>query len=580
MNPILKYTALVCALAVTSFATGQDKEEDRLNGGSITVVKPYDPTISDAFKIKSEPSYSDTTKIKKKLVTYTIFSVPVASTFTPATGQLSKLKPKQRTKYYNNYARLGLGNYANALAEFAGNFEVDKDSDIGVFLNHNSSQGGIDDAFLDDSFSDTSLDLSYGMRTKQTNWSINGGLRYQTANLYGVYEPFRTLLTSPDAIDAGVNYLSYGIGGKAQFFDAVLTGVDAGITSMTTGFDGKENRFKLGTKLAFDAFESEVGLGVSFDYLQGSFDQQALITQPTDYAYVSGTLSPSIKLYGDFFTATIGAHINYLNDSELSESKLNFYPAIDASYMLVEERLIAFTNIGGGLDMNSLQQFAAENTFLAPTITVKPTSRQLDATLGLKGKLSEQFGYKLYGGYRIENDRYFYTKDAGNQFNIPTTTNIAEFGNVFYTQYADLNTAFFGAAFSAQLSDAFDITLNGQYNSYTVKNGVTIGNVASHLPSFTADVVGDYQITDQWSVGTTLYFVGSRDVWRNGGGLTSVTTLDSFVDLNIDVNYKINPKLTAFLRGNNLTGGNYQYYQDYPVQNLQVMGGVVYKFDF
>ncbi|MDP5099944.1 MAG: TonB-dependent receptor, partial [Nonlabens sp.] len=108
-------------------------------------------------------------------------------------------------------------------------------------------------------------------------------------------------------------------------------------------------------------------------------------------------------------------------------------------------------------------------------------------------------------------------------------------------------------------------------------DGVEFGNVASHLPKFTSDIVANYQLNDKWNLGATLYFVGERDVWRNGEG---ASTLDSFADLNLDINYQINPKLSAFLRGNNLTGGNYQYYQDYAVQNLQIMGGAVYKFDF
>jgi outer membrane receptor protein involved in Fe transport len=106
--------------------------------------------------------------------------------------------------------------------------------------------------------------------------------------------------------------------------------------------------------------------------------------------------------------------------------------------------------------------------------------------------------------------------------------------------------------------------------------------VASHLPEFTADLVGNYEINDQWNVGATLYYVGQREAFRIPiARVVGVTeSLDSFVDLNLDVNYKINPKLTAFLRGQNLTGGNYEYYLDYPVQNLQIMGGAVYKFDF
>ncbi|MEP0479372.1 MAG: TonB-dependent receptor, partial [Nonlabens sp.] len=230
---------------------------------------------------------------------------------------------------------------------------------------------------------------------------------------------------------------------------------------------------------------------------------------------------------------------------------------------------------GGGLDMNSLQQFAGENVFLAPAIDVIPTSRLLDAQLGFKGKISENFGYKVFGGYKIEESKSFYNKGAG----ATTTTGLEayEYGNVFYTQYADLNTTLYGATLSYDVNTAFNLSLNATGFSYDVSEGDAFNNVASHLPEFTADLVGNYEINEKWNVGATLYFVGEREAFRNGVG---AETLDSFVDLNLDVNYKINPKLTAFLRGQNLTGGNYEYYLDYPVQNLQIMGGAVYKFDF
>lgn len=580
MNNTIKYSILALTMSVVTAVIAQkpEEEEERLNGGSITVIKPYDPTISDAFKIKSIPTVSDTTKTKKKPVTYSIFSVPVASTFTPATGQLSTLKKKKQPKHFDNYARLGLGNYTNVLAEFAANLEVDKDADIGIFLNHNSSQGGIEEAFFDDDFSDNSLALSYDVRTKQANWNINAGAGYQTANLYGVHEPFRLLIADPDAIDTGVNYLTYGLGGTATFFDSVLSEAQVGLTGLSSGTDATEMRITIAPRLNFAVVDSEIGLGILVDYLQGSFGQQGLPIFPTDYGYLSTTINPSINLYGDNYKATFGARINYLNDSERSEGKLNFYPAIDASYIVAEEKLVAYTSINGDLDMNSLQQFAGENPFLAPAIAIMPTNRQLDAQLGIKGKLTAQFSYRVYAGYRIENDRFFYTKDAGNQ----TIATVIEtrpfvFGNVFYTQYGDLNTAFGGASLGFDVNETFNITLNGQFNNYTVKNGVDFGNVASHLPKFTSDIVANYKLNEQWNLGATLYFVGERDVWRNGEG---ASTLDAFVDLNIDITYKINPKLSAFLRGNNLTGGNYEFYQDFAVQSLQVMGGAVYKFDF
>jgi hypothetical protein len=41
--------------------------------------------------------------------------------------------------------------------------------------------------------------------------------------------------------------------------------------------------------------------------------------------------------------------------------------------------------------MNSLQQFADENVFLAPAIDIQPTDRVIDA-ISLKGKISNNLG--------------------------------------------------------------------------------------------------------------------------------------------------------------------------------------------
>ena len=453
------------------------------------------------------------------------------------------------------------------------NFEVDRDSDVGVFFNHNSSQGGINDVVADDDFSDTSLDISYGKRSSDFNWGITAGARHQAANWYGAFENTPNPLTEDS--DVSFNYLSYALGGKATFFDGVFKNVELNFTGTISSNDASEIRFNALPQLGFDIMGTEVALGAEVDYLSGSFDTQGLLPAQEEYTYLKAGLSPAINLYGDNFKVKLGAQVNYLNNSEASESDVFVYPDVVASYILVEETLIPYATIGGGLDMNSLQQFASDNVFLAPAINVIPTNRIVDAQLGFKGKLSESLGYRLFGGYKIEENRSFFNKDTGASFTVGDVQPYHS-GNVFYTQYGDLNTIEYGASLSFDVNTAFNLTLNANGYSYDVENGDAFLNTASHLPEFTADLNGNYEINEKWNIGTTLYFVGERETFRFG---TGVENLDSFLDLNIDVNYKINPKLTAFLRGQNLTGGNYEYYLDYPVQDLQIMGGAVYKFD-
>ena len=130
---------LTLMLAGLSLAQAQDK--GNLGTEVVNVVKPYTPEIGDAFKVKATPALNDSLNTAKKKVTYGIFSVPVASTFTPAKGKAAQVEKAKPVKLYDNYARLGFGTYTTALAEFYSNFEIDRDSNFGIYLNHNSSQG-------------------------------------------------------------------------------------------------------------------------------------------------------------------------------------------------------------------------------------------------------------------------------------------------------------------------------------------------------------------------------------------------------------------------------------------------------
>ena len=73
----------VCLLLTLATTQAQD---DELGTETVTVVRSYTPTVSDAYKIKSLPDLNDSIVTQKKPVQYSIFSVPVASTFTPAKG--------------------------------------------------------------------------------------------------------------------------------------------------------------------------------------------------------------------------------------------------------------------------------------------------------------------------------------------------------------------------------------------------------------------------------------------------------------------------------------------------------------
>src|SRR5690606_30707838 len=150
----------------------------------VIVVKPYTPSVNDAFKIPETPVLGDSVNLEKKPVKYSIFSVPVASTFTPSKGQATTVERAKRVKLYNNYATLGFGSYSTILAEFYSNIEVNRSDNFGIFLTHNSTQGGIEEVRLDDKFYNSELNLNYNSRNRKSSWNTELGLEHQLINWY------------------------------------------------------------------------------------------------------------------------------------------------------------------------------------------------------------------------------------------------------------------------------------------------------------------------------------------------------------------------------------------------------------
>src|SRR5680860_731471 len=154
---------LILGFSQITFAQEDENEEeaDDIGTETVTVTKAYTPTISDAFKIKSVPTLNDSIVLQKKKIEYNIFSVPVASTFTPAKGTATAVKKTPPPVLYNSYASAGGGNPANVMAKFYTSRAVDRESGYTVGLDHNSSRGDLKGVALDNVYSNTKLDGTY-----------------------------------------------------------------------------------------------------------------------------------------------------------------------------------------------------------------------------------------------------------------------------------------------------------------------------------------------------------------------------------------------------------------------------------
>ncbi|MEW7280427.1 TonB-dependent receptor [Aquimarina sp. 2201CG1-2-11] len=568
-------------LLVSVIGFSQEKEEETLDTERVVIVKAYTPTISDAFKIKSTPEINDSIVQQKKQIRYSIFSVPVASTYTPVKGKAANIDRPKPIKIYDNYATLGFGNFTSVLAEFYSNFQLNRSDNVGLYLHHNSSQGGIEEVKLDDKFYNTSLDLNYTTRTRDYTHGIELGVEHQLYNWYGLPEELALTPEEINLIDPEQSYIGVKLGGKLQFDNLYFKKAAVQYRYFTDAKKSKENSLVAQPTFEFEAGDNLITTNFIVDYLKGTFDRSSDLAFETEnrYTYLNFGANPSLVILRDNLTINLGAAIYYSIDEGNDDNDLFIYPKVTASYRLLEESVTAYGGLEGGLFQNSYRDAVLQNPFVSPTLLIAPTNKLYDAYVGLKGKISDLVSYNIKGSYVSENSKPLF---VGNRRN----TSLLEpegydYGNSFSYRYDDIKTISGYGELKFEVNKKFTLGMSAEYFQYTLEKEA----IAWNLPELKASATIDYQINTNWFAGAQLFYQGERkDIDNLAVAVIDqpepTITLDAFFDANVNLGYRLSDKLSFFVKGNNLMGENYQRWANFPVQGVQFLGGVTYKFNY
>lgn len=567
---IRKYIPILIALCSINGIFAQEDEET-IGSEVVNVVKAYTPTISDAYKIKETPNIDGEVTMQKDSVSFGIFSVPVASTFTPAKGKAANVIKKKREKLYDNYASLGLGNYMTALFDFWYNNKIDRTSSFGANVHHHSSQGGVKDALLKDAFMDNALQLVYKKQNRHMSYDFGGGFANQQYNWYGVQDGLSQ--ATLDAIDPKHSYNTISLGGNVNFDDSLFKGGKVGFQYFMDSEESSEMQFLLKPSFEIPIAGELITTDFDVEYLSGTF-KPALAD--IEYGFINLGVTPTFVVLRDELTLHLGAQALYAMNTSASTGKFYLYPKVDASYRLLGEVAIAYAGLDGALKQNSYSSFVQENPFLEPQLTILQTNKQYEGYFGLKGKLSGNVSYDISGSYQQEYDKaFFHTNELTA---VAVSPENYDYGNGFSVIYDDVSTFKIGATLNFKFSKAFKLKATVNSYTYSLKNFEEAWN----LPKITMSILADYQINGKWSSGFDIFYTGARkDYVFDMGTLTKdVQTLKAFTDINARLNYNFNNRLGVYLKGNNLLGTSYNKWHNYPTQGIQVMAGIKYKFDF
>lgn len=570
-------------LLLVQFSFAQ-KKNDNIGTEVVNVVKPYTPTISDAFKVIENPVLDDAENNKKETIKYNIFSFPVASTFTPSKGKAAGVEKEKQAKLFNNYATIGGGNYGTLNAELFVNQELGANDYVGGMFRHLSSQGGIKDVELDDFFYDTSIDLTYGIRENNLSWNVDLGYQNQIFNWYGLPTDFGNTLTPIDranlinGIDPQQSYNNIYIGSKIEFEDGIINEASLKFNNFSDNYGSSENRFYAKPSVEININDEVIKTNVIVDYLGGSFKKNYAKTSAIKYGFANFGIAPSFVMNQDDWTVNIGLGLFYSLDLENNNNQFLVYPQINASLKVVGDLMIFYAGADGNLEQNTYSDFVDENPFLSPTLNIATTDKQYEIFAGLKGKLTNTVSYNLRASYLNERNKALF---KSNDYNENITNENYAFGNSMQVVYDDMKTLSFYGELKADISEDLSFGINGTFSSYSND----IQTEAWNLPALNLNANVDFNITEKLYAGANVFYVGERKDLKLNTDIVYVMapspiTLDSYFDVNAHLGFKYSERLTAFLRANNIANQAYQKWLDYPVQGFQVVLGANYKFDF
>ena len=573
-----KLLIISLTLLITGFSFSQEAKKDTLKTEEISVIKPYTPTILDAFKVTSNPIIEDTSTLKKEKVTYSIFSIPVASTFTPSKGKAKGIVKEAKERLFENYISAGFGNFKSPLFEAYLHTGDSRYNDFEIFINHHSSEGEIKDLLLNDNFSDTKIDGYYKQFDRDYNWQVNAGLQRKQYNYYGLSKAIIYEDAFINSLDEEQVYKNLYIGGKIDFEDSFFKGVTAKIENFTDNFNSNEFHLLVKPTLEFPISSELINSEFSINFVAGKFKQNYLTTSDVNHSYLNLGFSPNLEVLRENLTVNLGAKLYYTNDLEHKKTNFYAYPNVTASYKMIDEVLIIVAGITGDLVQNTFSDFTNENPYVSPTLNILQTDKQYKVFAGAKGKLASNIGYNFNVSHTSENNKPLFIQNQTKTDGTILVNNAYEAGNSFNIIYDNIKTLGVFGEITIDASDEFDFGASINYSNFTTETQLEAWN----LPTIKATVSADYQ-NKNWFAGAKLFYNGETKDFVIPYGLTaengSIIKNKSYMDLNLNGGYIFSDRLTAFAKINNALGKKYYTFVNYQVQTLQILAGLTYKFD-
>lgn len=522
----------------------------------VQVVRPYEPSISDANKINLQPKIIDTIKVNPNF-TYSIIQRPIETYFSPTPLSAARMVSEPLPDLHMSYMRVGIGNTATPLAEAYLSSNRNKDYLYGAwvrFFNTNPKLELTNNLKVKAPASNIDI-MAFGKRMLNQKILLGDiGFTQNNRTYYGYFYENTALTPSNDK--QSINRFA------------------ANLEFKTTNKDSSSINYHAQTKFYYltDRFDLQETMVAGLFNLNKYFGQEQFGGEIafTHYGRSNPTGSKSnallqIKPWAHFFGKQWHAFagLNIIYDANGNVNNTYFFPRAYLSYDIVSHYIIPYVEIDGYVQENSYSQLLKQNPWLTSSIDTWNTVYKLMVGGGVKGKFSPTVSYHVNANYSIIDS-------LGLMVNINFDNNNPLF-NRFSLLYENTERTTVKGEIAFEPSKSFQVKLNGAFYQYKTQK---ISH-PWHLPDY--EIIGfiQYAFRNKLKLNAEVFAIGKR--WAKDPN-DSPIRLKEYIDINLGAEYIYNKRMSIFVCANNITGAKYQLWYLYPTQRFNMLAGVSYKF--
>jgi hypothetical protein len=551
VKKIFPITAVFTILIASGYSSAQEINRE------VVVVKPYEPTLSDAYKISPLPKIEDSAKVAPSF-NYSILPVRIDAPFVLKPINAAKMIGTPLEKLYNSYIKLGIGNYVTPVAEYNINSLRSKDKSIGAYFRHQSSGSKIALDNGDKVPAGYSVNQAEIYGKKYYNHSdLSGGFSFKSDGIH--YYGYNTFLFPDTSLDIkgkeirqSYTRASLEVRYFSTYSDSLHLNYDLSLNynNFNDRFNNFENLLVLGTALSKRFGEKLFGidLGFTLNHASRSIDSSATI--------LTG-ISPYFSKKNDDYEFEVGGRVYFATGNQ---KNTYFYPRARLKFSVVEKILVPYVGIDGNAGLVTYESLSDENPYIAPASSSEITNR-LFVYAGLTGLFSSKSGFNLNISYNLVNNMPLFVNDSTGKYDnhfkvINDDVELFKYsGEIYYTPLENLK-----------------LMLTGNLYGYTMSNEAK----AWHKPDYEFIFQTNYNLKKKIYANISMNLIGFR--YAKPYDITeSLIRLDPVFNLNLGLEYRYSKILSVFADMYNLTATKYCLWNQYPSRKLNIILGFTYK---